>query len=68
MADQPPVADSADTEIVLHAREGDRGSYRKLIEHDQDVAFRTAYLVTRSAADAEDAAQDAFVKAYALSQ
>jgi RNA polymerase sigma-70 factor, ECF subfamily len=29
------------------------------------IAFRTAYLITRSAADAEDAAQDAFVKAYA---
>ena len=30
----------------------------------QGIAFRTAYLLTGSAADAEDAAQDAFVKAY----
>ena len=30
----------------------------------QGIAFRTAYLVTRNAADAEDAAQDGFVKAY----
>jgi RNA polymerase sigma-70 factor (ECF subfamily) len=30
----------------------------------QELAFRTAFLITRSAADAEDAAQDAFVKAY----
>ena len=30
----------------------------------RDLAFRTAFLITRSAADAEDAAQDAFVKAY----
>jgi RNA polymerase sigma-70 factor (ECF subfamily) len=28
------------------------------------VAFRTAYLITREAAEAEDAAQEAFVKAY----
>jgi RNA polymerase sigma-70 factor (ECF subfamily) len=28
------------------------------------MAFRTAYLITGSAADAEDAVQDAFVKAY----
>jgi RNA polymerase sigma-70 factor (ECF subfamily) len=28
------------------------------------VAFRTAYLVARNASDAEDAAQEAFVKAY----
>lgn len=31
----------------------------------QDVAFRTAYLISRSAADAEDVTQDAFVKAFA---
>lgn len=30
----------------------------------QQVAFRAAYLVTGSAAEAEDAAQDAFVKAW----
>src|SRR4051794_3794142 len=30
----------------------------------QAIAFRTAWLITRSAADAEEAAQDAFVKAY----
>jgi RNA polymerase sigma-70 factor (ECF subfamily) len=32
-------------------------------EH-QTIAFRTAYLITGSRADAEDAVQDAFVKAY----
>ena len=31
----------------------------------QDIAFRTAFLFTRSAADADDAAQDGFVKAWA---
>ena len=30
----------------------------------QGIAFRTAYLLTRNAADAEEAAQDGFVKAY----
>ena len=30
----------------------------------QDVAFRTAYVITGSAADAEEATQDAFVKAH----
>ena len=30
----------------------------------QGIAFRTAYLLTGSAADAEEAAQDAFVKAF----
>ena len=35
-----------------------------LVRAHQEVAFRTAWLVTGSAADAEDAAQDAFVKAW----
>ena len=30
----------------------------------QDLAYRTAYLVVRDAAEAEDASQEAFVKAY----
>lgn len=39
------------------------------MRHYQDLAFRTAYLITRSSADAEDAAQDAFIKAfYALNR
>ncbi len=54
----------AETDLALRARDGDRDSYRKLVERYQEVAFRTAYVVTRSAADAEDAAQEAFVKAY----
>ena len=34
------------------------------MEQHQDLAFRTAYLISRDAAEAEDAAQEAFVKAY----
>ena len=34
------------------------------MERYQSIAFRTAYLLTRSAEDAEEAAQDGFVKAY----
>jgi RNA polymerase sigma-70 factor (ECF subfamily) len=34
------------------------------VERYRDVAFRTAWLLTRSSADAEEAAQEAFVKAY----
>jgi RNA polymerase sigma factor (sigma-70 family) len=34
------------------------------VREHQDVAFRAAYLVTGSVAEAEDAAQDGFVKAW----
>jgi RNA polymerase sigma factor (sigma-70 family) len=53
-----------DDELVARARQGDTSAYGALVEEHQTIAFRTAYLVTGSAAEAEDAVQDAFVKAY----
>src|SRR5687767_15772453 len=35
-----------------------------LVERYQQIAFRTAYLIAGDASEAEDAAQEAFVKAY----
>jgi RNA polymerase sigma-70 factor (ECF subfamily) len=52
-------------ELVEQARGGDVRAYEELVRRHEVVAFRTAYVITRSAADAEEAAQDAFVKAYA---
>lgn len=43
---------------------GDAAAYSELVRTHQDVAFRAAYLVTGSAAEAEDAAQEGFVKAW----
>ena len=34
------------------------------MRHYQDLAFRTAYVITGDAVEAEDAAQSGFVKAY----
>ncbi len=53
-----------DAELIRLAQDGDVRAYADLVERYREVAFRTAYLITRSAADAEEAAQDAFVKAY----
>jgi RNA polymerase sigma factor (sigma-70 family) len=53
-----------DAALIERARDGDVRAYEELIERHRQVAFRTAYLVTRNAADAEEAAQDGFVKAY----
>ncbi len=53
-----------DVELARRARDGDVRAYGELVERYREVAFRTAWLITRSSADAEDAAQDAFVKAY----
>lgn len=53
-----------DAELVASARDGDVRAYEALVSRYQDLAVRTAYLITRNAADAEDVAQEAFVKAY----
>jgi len=61
-----PLDDAA---LVEQAKLGDVGAYEDLVRRYQDVAFRTAYLMTRSDAEAEDATQDAFLKAFrALAQ
>jgi RNA polymerase sigma-70 factor (ECF subfamily) len=54
-----------DDELVAQAKRGDTRAFGTLVEEHQTIAFRTAYLLAGSAADAEDAVQEAFVKAYA---
>lgn len=53
-----------DAELVGLAREGDVRAYEELVGRYRELAYRTAWLVMRSRAEAEDAAQEAFVKAY----
>lgn len=53
-----------DAELVELSRGGDVDAYQELVERYQGIAFRTAYVIVGSAADAEDVAQEAFVKAY----
>jgi RNA polymerase sigma factor (sigma-70 family) len=59
-----PTDEQAEGRLVAAARAGDAGAYERLVARHQAVAFRVAYLVTGSAADAEDAAQEGFVKAW----
>ncbi len=53
-----------DEELVNLARSGDTSAYEELVQRYQSLAHRVAYIVTGSAAEAEDAAQEAFVRAY----
>jgi RNA polymerase sigma-70 factor (ECF subfamily) len=59
--DRPPH----DEELVTRAKRGERDAYEEIVRRHQNIAFRTALVITGSAADAEEAAQDAFVKAHA---
>lgn len=51
-------------DLVLRAQAGDARAFGELVRPHQQIAFRVAYLITRNAADAEDAAQDGLVKAW----
>jgi RNA polymerase sigma-70 factor (ECF subfamily) len=53
-----------DLALVERARTGDVNAYEALVQQYQQLAYRVAYQVTGDAADAEDAAQEAFVNAY----
>jgi len=53
-----------DRELIDRARDGNVGAYEELVRRYQGIALRTAHLVLRGAGEAEDAVQEAFVKAY----
>src|SRR2546430_14802659 len=61
MEEGRPLEDSA---LVERARGGDMGAYDELVQRYQDLATRTAYLMVGGVAEAEDVAQEAFIKAY----
>jgi RNA polymerase sigma-70 factor (ECF subfamily) len=53
-----------EADLVDRARGGDEAAYEEIVRMHQGIAFRTAYLLAGDAGLAEEAAQDAFVKAY----
>jgi RNA polymerase sigma factor (sigma-70 family) len=58
--DRPPQ----EAELVARAKRGELDAYEDIVRLHQTIAFRTAWVITRSDADAEEATQDAFVKAH----
>ncbi len=54
---------SSDAELIERARRGEVMAYESLVRRYQDAAVRTAYVIAPDG-DAEDAVQEAFVKAY----
>lgn len=53
-----------DAELIAAVLGGDRDAFGELVGRYQEVAFRAAYLITRDAGLAEEAAQDGFVRAF----
>jgi RNA polymerase sigma factor (sigma-70 family) len=53
-----------ESDLIRRAQRGDTHAYEELVNAYQGIAFRTAYVIARNASDAEEAAQDGFVKAW----
>jgi RNA polymerase sigma-70 factor (ECF subfamily) len=59
------VRDRPDTELVVLARKGSKEAAGALFDRYWVLAWRTAYAITADRGLADDAAQEAFVKAFA---
>ena len=51
-------------ELVSQARRGDHAAYSQLVDRYKDSLYRLALRLMRRPTDAEDAVQEAFIKAY----
>jgi RNA polymerase sigma-70 factor (ECF subfamily) len=59
------AAPERESDLIERARHGDVSAFEALVRAHQAVAFRTAWIASRGADDAEDAAQEGFMKAFA---
>jgi RNA polymerase sigma-70 factor (ECF subfamily) len=59
------VAEVSDDELICRTRLGDRRAYGELVERYQGAIIRRAQALLHDPSAAEDAAQEAFVRAYA---
>jgi RNA polymerase sigma-70 factor (ECF subfamily) len=60
----PDDARAIEAQLIRRAQGGDPDAYGELVTMHQAAAFRVGWILLRSEADAQDAAQEAFVKAY----
>ena len=64
----PPPKNQADAEsdveLVKAARNGDMGAYDQLVQRYQERIYATVYHMTSNHEDANDLAQETFIKAY----
>ena len=53
-----------ENEQIIHARRGDETAWIALTQRHQDAVFRFAYLLLGDADDADDVAQETFIRAF----
>lgn len=65
MARAAKPADDQETAWVVDCRRGNREAFRPLVERYQQIVFRLTLRMLADRGEAQDAAQDTFLKAYA---
>lgn len=60
----PLVLGERESEFVARAQAGDHDAYARLVRPYERIAYRVAVAITGRSADAEEAMQNGFVKAY----
>lgn len=60
----PERVDAEEGAWIQRARQGDTSAWAHLMRRHQEVVFRFAYLISGDPDDAEDVAQEAFLRAY----
>jgi RNA polymerase sigma-70 factor, ECF subfamily len=58
------TAPATDLELIESARGGDHVSYREIVDRYKDAGYKIALGILQHSSDAEDALQEAFLKAY----
>lgn len=61
---QTAVEPTKDSALIQRAQAGDTRAWEALVGRHQSAVFRLAYLILRDGDEAEDAAQDAMIRAY----
>ncbi len=54
----------SEAELIARVRDGDDAAWETLTRQHQEAIFRLAYLILGDPADADDAAQEAFIRAF----
>lgn len=58
------ISNVNDTELIAQARQGDNDAWESLTRLHHESVFRLAYLIVGDPADADDVAQETFIRAY----
>jgi RNA polymerase sigma-70 factor, ECF subfamily len=56
--------DSSDRDLILHARRGEAKAFGELVRRTQTAVFNVCYRLMGERREAEDMAQEAFIRAY----